>query len=387
MTDTGTGSPAILIVLVVAVVILAIVAVSQNMKISRLTRRYNQFMRGRDGQTMEKAVLGRIEQLDRVQARDGMRQEDISNLKARYGKTLSKYGIVKYDAFEDIGGKLSFALALLDMNNTGFILDAVHSKDNCFLYLKEVVKGESFIMLSEEEIEALQIAADSRVEAVENTEGRRLRPGRRKPESAKFAAAESASAEKAREPRRGAGTDRTERTAARQTGRRQSTAQPSRQAARTQARTEAAVREREKAEADLDIYEDFSDDEDLRSTGFTGTGTARAAAAETGQAGRVQAAAVKPPETGSAPARTESTAAAKPAAAENKPKAPVRPRKYYVSRPTPTADNSSAETQENASAADTEAAVQDAEAAEMDPTTAEIIRVVREQLAGGEKND
>ena len=67
---------------------------------------------------------------------------------------FSKYGVEKYDAFDDVGGKLSFALALLDQDNSGVILNAVHSRDNCFLYLKEIVKGESYVMLSQEELEA-----------------------------------------------------------------------------------------------------------------------------------------------------------------------------------------------------------------------------------------
>jgi hypothetical protein len=78
---------------------------------------------------------------------------------SRVGRTLYKYGIVKYDAFDDVGGKLSFALAMLDGNNTGFVLNAIHSKDNCFLYIKEVVAGESYIMLSNEEMKALQAAS------------------------------------------------------------------------------------------------------------------------------------------------------------------------------------------------------------------------------------
>ena len=73
---------------------------------------------------------------------------------------FSKYGVEKYDAFDDVGGKLSFALALLDKENTGLILNAVHSRDNCFLYLKEIVKGESYVMLSQEEVEALRKAVN-----------------------------------------------------------------------------------------------------------------------------------------------------------------------------------------------------------------------------------
>ena len=59
-----------------------------------------------------------------------------------------------------MGGKLSFALAMLDKDNTGFILNAIHSRENCFLYIKEIVKGESYVMLSEEEKEALEKAAN-----------------------------------------------------------------------------------------------------------------------------------------------------------------------------------------------------------------------------------
>ena len=45
-------------------------------------------------------------------------------------------------------------------NNTGLILNAVHSRDNCFLYLKEIVKGESYVVLSQEEVEALRKAVN-----------------------------------------------------------------------------------------------------------------------------------------------------------------------------------------------------------------------------------
>ena len=69
-----------------------------------------------------------------------------------------KTGIVKYDAFSDVGGRMSFALAMLDMNNTGFVINAIHSKEGCYTYIKEIVKGESYIQLGDEEKEALRQA-------------------------------------------------------------------------------------------------------------------------------------------------------------------------------------------------------------------------------------
>ena len=86
--------------------------------------------------------------------------EEIEKIWKVMDKSLNKYGIVKYDAFEDMGGKLSFVLAMLDKNNTGFLLNAIHSRENCFLYIKEIVNGESYVVLSEEEVEALRQAVN-----------------------------------------------------------------------------------------------------------------------------------------------------------------------------------------------------------------------------------
>ena len=47
---------------------------------------------------------------------------------------------------------------MLDRKNTGFILNAIHSRDNCFFYIKEIVNGESYILLSSEEMDALRQA-------------------------------------------------------------------------------------------------------------------------------------------------------------------------------------------------------------------------------------
>ena len=97
-------------------------------------------------------------------------ERSINSIAKNFQIIFSKYGVEKYDAFDDVGGKLSFALAMLDKDNTGLILDAVHSRDNCFLYLKEIVKGESYVMLSQEEVEALRKAVNYGLELEEGDE-------------------------------------------------------------------------------------------------------------------------------------------------------------------------------------------------------------------------
>lgn len=69
-----------------------------------------------------------------------------------------KMGLVKYDAFNQMGGQLSFSLALLDENNNGFIINSVHSSEGCYSYTKEIKLGQCVIDLGAEEAEALAMA-------------------------------------------------------------------------------------------------------------------------------------------------------------------------------------------------------------------------------------
>ena len=158
--NLGIDSGIIIIILLILVVFRLVRSISYNMRLSRLERRYKIFMKGSDAQSLEKVFVRKFAQIDRLYEAKEDHDHDILFLKKNMEKMFNKYGVEKYDAFDDVGGKLSFALALLDKENTGLILNAVHSRDNCFLYLKEIVKGESYVMLSQEEVEALRKAVN-----------------------------------------------------------------------------------------------------------------------------------------------------------------------------------------------------------------------------------
>ena len=62
-----------------------------------------------------------------------------------------------------MGGKLSFSLCMLTDNNDGFVLTSVHSSnEGCYIYIKEIIKGESYVLLSEEEKKVLTEAKTRR---------------------------------------------------------------------------------------------------------------------------------------------------------------------------------------------------------------------------------
>lgn len=154
----GMNTAIMFLLLLVLIIILAVITVSMSLRLSRLTKKYQMFMKGRDGESMERVFESRLEEMERIGEQCDNNKSDVDMLKENKRVTLTHYGIVKYDAFDDVGGKMSFALAMLDDSNTGFILNTIHSRDNCFQYIKEVVKGESYIMLSNEEVEALKAA-------------------------------------------------------------------------------------------------------------------------------------------------------------------------------------------------------------------------------------
>ena len=156
----GIDPGIIIIILSILLIILLARTVSINMRLSRLERKYKMFMKGSDAQSLEKIFVRKFNQIDRLYEVKEDHDHDLLFIKNNLDKMFSKYGVEKYDAFDDVGGKLSFALALLDKENSGLILNAVHSRDNCFLYLKEIVKGESYVMLSQEEVEALRKAVN-----------------------------------------------------------------------------------------------------------------------------------------------------------------------------------------------------------------------------------
>ncbi|MDE6675958.1 MAG: DUF4446 family protein, partial [Acetatifactor sp.] len=83
---------------------------------------------------------------------------DIRVLYKKMEGAYQKKGLVKYDAFQQMGGQMSFSLALLNENNDGFIINSVHSTDGCYSYAKEIVAGECSITLGKEEQKALAIA-------------------------------------------------------------------------------------------------------------------------------------------------------------------------------------------------------------------------------------
>lgn len=158
LESMGIDVGILLIIMFILIIILFVIAIRANMKYNRLKASYTSFMRGKDGKTLERSIMERFQELDNLAGMVKKNQQSIRKLSGELKGNYQKLGIVKYDAFNEMGGKLSFAITLLDGNNSGWILNSMHSRDGCYNYVKEIVKGESYIELSEEEAESLEKA-------------------------------------------------------------------------------------------------------------------------------------------------------------------------------------------------------------------------------------
>jgi hypothetical protein len=122
-------------------------------------------MSGKSAKSLEDTLVKRLDQVDTLLAANAANEKDIKKLFSNMKFTFQKVGLVKYDAFHEMGGKLSFSLALLNETNDGFVLNAVHSREGCYTYIKEIVDGNSIIVLAEEEQEALKMAKEANTPA------------------------------------------------------------------------------------------------------------------------------------------------------------------------------------------------------------------------------
>ena len=155
---TGIDAAYILIGMAAVLLILLILIIVALCKLKKLNRKFDRFMRGKDAESLEDTILSCIEKNEQIDQMNQLLREDIIGLRKNQRITYQKMGMVKYNAFREMSGDLSYALALLDQEENGFIINSVYAKEGGYSYIKEIVRGESSILLSDEEKAALNKA-------------------------------------------------------------------------------------------------------------------------------------------------------------------------------------------------------------------------------------
>lgn len=159
----GFDSDYIIIGLMAVVLILLILVIVNIAQISKLKKNYKIFMSGKNAKNLEEVIKIRLGQLDSLLEANEVNEKNINLLFKNMKLAYQKMGLVKYDAFHEMGGKLSFSLAMLDGRNNGYIINAMHTREGCYTYIKEIIDGNSIIVLSQEEQAALKMAMEAKI--------------------------------------------------------------------------------------------------------------------------------------------------------------------------------------------------------------------------------
>ena len=143
------------LVMLILLLIFMIMTIVLLVKTNKLTKKYKRFMKGENAKSLENDIIEMFERQVEIEETLSKNSEDIKLLYKKFRKAFQKVSLTKYDAFNQMGGQLSYCLVMLDENNDGFIINSVHGADGCYSYTKEIRKGKSSIALSNEEQQTL----------------------------------------------------------------------------------------------------------------------------------------------------------------------------------------------------------------------------------------
>ena len=147
---------------IVLVIALLVYCVILHIRLGSLKKKYAFFMQGDNGASLERKLSVEVSEIrDAAKGLETMLTEQaaIRNIQSN---TIQKIGFIKYNAFENIGNDLSFALTLLDGNNNGICISSIYGRNESRIFSKPIVKGKSLVSLSQEELESLNEALGER---------------------------------------------------------------------------------------------------------------------------------------------------------------------------------------------------------------------------------
>jgi len=131
-------------VLLIAIIVVTIALVRQRRSITALTR-------GMDGVNLEETLVRHLETVQQTLHRIDAIEQALAVLQAQMPGCLQRAHLIRYDAFEDVGGEQSFSLALTNQHGDGIVLTSVYSRMDVRVYAKSIQNGRASHALSNEE--------------------------------------------------------------------------------------------------------------------------------------------------------------------------------------------------------------------------------------------
>ncbi len=131
-------------------------------RMARMNRRYSNLMRSLAGGDVESALREYSATVDEFRGRVDYLENGVRDLEDGQKRCLQRVGMVRFDAFDDVGGEQSFSLALLDAERNGVTISSLYGRSHARIYAKSIESGKPSHTLTQEESKALGSANGKR---------------------------------------------------------------------------------------------------------------------------------------------------------------------------------------------------------------------------------
>jgi hypothetical protein len=151
-------APSVVLILGVGLLVLAIVTARLSAKLSKSNARWRELLDGVRGDNLERLLEHHLREKMALDEELSVVRERVKSLEAKMLRAKRHLGLVRYDAFEDVGGAQSFAMAIYDDQGNGAVVNGLIGRTDCRVYCKAIAEGTSDRLLSKEELEAIRTA-------------------------------------------------------------------------------------------------------------------------------------------------------------------------------------------------------------------------------------
>ncbi len=134
------------------------IMINQGLKLSYMKKRYRKMMAGVDGANIERMLMGHIDEVKKVVEKSEQLDMENKRIDALLQTAVTRVGVVRFRAFENMGSDLSYAVALLDSHNNGVVLSSIFGREDSRSYVKPITNGSSSYTMTQEEEQALHDA-------------------------------------------------------------------------------------------------------------------------------------------------------------------------------------------------------------------------------------
>lgn len=146
----------------ILVIIMYILLINFYLNLSYLRKRYRKMMTGVDGANLERILMGHLDDMKAIHESNDKLKEENKRIDTLLQTAITRVGVVRFRAFEDMGSDLSYAVAMLDSHNNGVVLSSIFGREDSRSYVKPIENGKSTYTLTQEEEESLHKAMQSR---------------------------------------------------------------------------------------------------------------------------------------------------------------------------------------------------------------------------------